>query len=59
MRKTRTDCQQDVFALPAWFPKNDKSGTSCYHLATMGLTDSQQVVPTSLISSTRNKLLTS
>jgi hypothetical protein len=34
-------------------------GTSCYHLVTalMRPTDSQQVVLTSLISSTRNKLL--
>jgi hypothetical protein len=42
------------------FPVVDKSGTSCYHLATrlMRPTDSQQVVPTSLISSARNKLLT-
>ncbi len=37
-----------------------KSGTSCYHLVTrlMRPTDSQQVVPTSLITSARNKLLT-
>ena len=43
------------------FPVVDKSGTSCYHLGTrlMRPTDSQQVVPTSLISSARNKLLTS
>jgi hypothetical protein len=43
------------------FPVVDKSGTSCYHLVTrlMRPTDSQQVVPTSLISSARNKLLTS
>jgi hypothetical protein len=43
------------------FPVVDKSGTSCYHLVTrlMKPTDSQQVVPTSLISSARNKLLTS
>jgi hypothetical protein len=42
------------------FPVVDKSGTSCYHLVTrlMRPTDSQQVVPTSLISSARNKLLT-
>ena len=48
-----TACQQDMFAY--------KSGTSCYHLVTrlMRPTDSQQVVPTSLISSARNKLLTS
>ena len=39
----------------------DKSGTSCYHLVTrlMRPTDSQQVVPASLISSARHKLLTS
>ncbi len=38
----------------------DKSGTSCYDLVTrlMRPTDSQQVVPTSLISSARNKLVT-
>ena len=43
------------------FPVVDKSGKSCYHLVTrlMRPTDSQQVVPTSLISSARNKLLTS
>ena len=43
------------------FPVVDKSGTSCYHLVTrlMRPTDSQQVVPTILISSARNKLLTS
>jgi hypothetical protein len=43
------------------FPLVDESGTSCYHLATMLTrpTDSQQVIPTSLISSARNKLLTS
>ena len=43
------------------FSTVDKSRTSCYHLATrlMGPTDSQQVVPTSLISPARNKLLTS
>jgi hypothetical protein len=43
------------------FPVFDKSGTSCYHLVTrlMRPTDSQQVVPTSLISSARNKFLTS
>ena len=43
------------------FPVVDKSGTSCYHLVTRLTrpTDSQQVVPTSLISSARNKLLTS
>jgi hypothetical protein len=37
------------------FPVVDKSGTSCYHLVTrvMRPTDSQQVVPTSLISSAR------
>ena len=44
-------------------PVVDKSGTSCYHLLTrvMRPTDSQQVVPTSLISGlisyARNKLL--
>ena len=39
----------------------EPSVTSCYHLVTrlMRVTDSQQVVPTSLISSARNKLLTS
>jgi hypothetical protein len=43
------------------FPVVDKSGTSCYHLVTRlsRLTDSRQVVPTSLISSARNKLSTS
>ena len=42
------------------FPVVDKSGTSCYHLVTrlMRPTESQQVVPTSLISSARNKLMT-
>jgi hypothetical protein len=52
--------EQDVFALLI-APVVDKSGTSCYHLVTrlMRPTDSQQVVPTSLISSARNKLLTS
>jgi hypothetical protein len=42
------------------FPVVDKSGTSYYHLVTrlMRPTDSQQVVPTSLISSARNKLMT-
>jgi hypothetical protein len=42
------------------FPVVDKSGTSCYHLVTRSMrpTDSQQVVPTSLISSARNKLMT-
>jgi hypothetical protein len=54
---------QDVFAvsLHSFFPVVDKSGTSCYHLVTRLTrpTDSQQVVPTSLISSARNKLLTS
>ena len=37
----------------------DKSGTSCYHLVTrlMRSTDSQEVVPTSLISSARGKLV--
>ena len=42
------------------FPVVDKSGTSCYHLVTrlMRQTDSQQVVPTSLISSASYKLLT-
>ena len=37
----------------------DKSGTSCYHLVTrlMRPTDSQEVVPTSLMSSARNKVL--
>jgi hypothetical protein len=42
------------------FPVVDKSGTSCYHLVTRLTrpTDSQQVVPTSLISSARNNLLT-
>jgi hypothetical protein len=57
VRKNLTTCQQDVFALIVV----DKSGTSCYHLVTrlMRPTDSQQVVPTSLISSARNKLLTS
>jgi hypothetical protein len=50
-RKTLTACQQDV-RTARMFPKNDKSGTSCYHLVTMGSTDPQQVVPTSLISST-------
>jgi hypothetical protein len=40
------------------FPVVEKSGTSCYHLVTrlMRPTDSQQVVPTSLISSACNKL---
>jgi hypothetical protein len=39
----------------------DKPRTSCYHLVTalMRPTDSQQVVPTSLISSACNKLLPS
>jgi hypothetical protein len=39
----------------------DKSGTSCYYLVTrlMRSTDSQQVVPISLISYASNKLLTS
>jgi hypothetical protein len=43
------------------FPVVDKSGTSCYHLVTRLTrpTDSQQVIPTSLISSARNKLITS
>jgi hypothetical protein len=43
------------------FPVVYKSGTSCYHLVTrlMRPTDSQQVVPTSLISSARNIFLTS
>jgi hypothetical protein len=43
------------------FPVADKSGTTCYHLVTRLTrpTDSQQVVPTSLISSARNMLLTS
>ena len=43
------------------FPVIDKPETSCYHLVTtlMRPTDSQQVVLTSLISSARNKLLTS
>jgi hypothetical protein len=44
------------------FPVVDKSGTSCCHLVTrlMRPTNSQQVVPTSLISSACiNKLLTS
>jgi hypothetical protein len=43
------------------FPVVDKSGTSCNHLVTrlMRPTDSQQVVPPSLTSSARNKLLTS
>ena len=38
------------------FPVVDKSGTSCYHFVTrlMTATDSQQVVPTNLISSSRN-----
>ena len=42
------------------FPDVYKSGTSCYQLVTklMRSTDLQQVVPTSLISSARNKLLT-
>ena len=37
----------------------DKSGTSCYHLATrlMTVTDLLQVVPTRLIQAVRNKLL--
>ena len=44
------------------FPVVDKSGTSCYHhfVARLGSpTDLQQVVPISLSSSARNKLLTS
>jgi hypothetical protein len=43
------------------FPVVDKSGTSGYHLVTMLMrpTDSQQVAPASLVSSARNKLLTS
>ena len=43
------------------FPAVGKSRTSCYHLVTRLTrpTDSQEVVPTSLISSARNKLLTS
>ena len=42
------------------FPVVDKSGTSYYHLVTrlMTVTNLQQVVPTSLISSARKKLLT-
>ena len=39
------------------FPVVDKFGTSCYHLVTRLPTDSQQVVPTSLIPSACNKLL--
>ena len=40
------------------FPVVDKPRTSCYHLVTrlMRPTDSQQVVPTSLISFAPNKL---
>ena len=47
-------CQHCLFPV-------DKYGTSCYHLVArlMRPTDSQQVVPTILISSARNKLLTS
>jgi hypothetical protein len=43
------------------FPVVDKSVTSCHHLVTrlMRPTNSQQVYLTSLISSARNKLLTS
>jgi hypothetical protein len=44
------------------FPVVDKSGTSCYVLVSMLMTVTQtrkHVVPTSLISSARNKLLTS
>ncbi len=43
------------------FPVVDKSGISYHHLVTrlMRSTNSQQVVPTSLITSARNKLLTS
>jgi hypothetical protein len=48
---------QDVFALlvPSCC---DKSGTSCYHLATrlMTVTDLLQVVPTRLIQAVRDKL---
>ena len=42
------------------FPVVDKSGTSWYHLVArmMRPTHSQQVVPTNLIPSARNKLLT-
>jgi hypothetical protein len=58
--KNFTACQQDVFALlvpSRWQVWNNYS----YHLVTrvMRPTDSQQDVPTSLIWSARNKLLTS
>ena len=49
-----TACQQDVFAIriARLFPVVDKSGTSYSHLLKRLTrpTDSQQVVPTSLIS---------
>ena len=50
--KTCSDC---------FFPVVDKFATICYHLVTrlMRPTDSQQVVPTSLIPSARNIFLSS